>query len=119
MKFDNAEAASLLSLSEEELFARLGASTRGHGAAPTQGSNNKLLGKEWYHRNLDKIRGIICPHPAVVALLESHREFHRAEIVILIAEILSQHRLTFAPLVLSTLLIKEGLGTFCSTFARQ
>jgi hypothetical protein len=117
MPFDSAEAALLLNVNKDELYSRLGESMRGHGAAPTHGSNNKLLGKQWYDRNLEKIRSAICLHPSVVVLLKSNQEFHRAEIVLLLAEILSNHRITFAPLVLSALLVKEGLGNFCRTFS--
>jgi len=98
----------LLALSDEDLLASIGESLVGRSALPRSRAELIALGRAWLQANLNKIRGIVCPH-APQLLKETNLE----KLVSTIADMLAAAFFSVAPVTVSVLVVRVGLEKLC------
>ena len=107
---------ALMALDEEALLAQLGKELAppGFGSSPRTPVRNRLTGKQWMVDNRIKLAKLICSSTQYDSTLPvSNSTMRRAELVAVIADIISSQFIGIPVFIVSVLLVKEGLHTLC------
>lgn len=111
-----AEVESLLSLSEDELLARLGAIALGTslGFGPVDLGRYVRVGRRWLETQADRLRGALCGSPTVLAAREI-AESDDAILATAVADVLLGLYDLPTAATAALLLTRRGLETLCSS----
>jgi hypothetical protein len=109
------EVDSLLDLSEDELYARLGQST-GKGAMLPELVER---GKSLFANTMKNIAEKLCNDPRTIALHDRRDEITLADYVAGLADIVTGFVAGITPNVLALLIVKNNLDKICGTFWKE
>jgi hypothetical protein len=112
---DSDQIESLLLLEIEDLYVELGKdlSRKSMGMSGSSPEKNRLLGKNWFSSQHDKLSSSICKNDQIQLLLSNDRVVDSLELTSLIADILSSQYIGIPVFTLSALIVKTGLGYLC------
>lgn len=111
----NSDINRLKDLSADELFFELGGSLIGRQAAPVPEDEQRSTGRRWFEAKRELLQSIICNSEKV----RRQHERLAAEgttVIAAIADLVSGVCVGVSPFVVSALVVKHGLDSFCARF---
>lgn len=103
----------LLTLSNDELYIKIGKELMGEAALPTGSVNEKQFGESWYIRNKKKIQSNICPNERIIMICKSQKLDRDVNIIAAISDIVATFIIGVSPFSIAVLIYKEGIRSFC------
>jgi hypothetical protein len=103
------DAKKFAAMSEMELFVSIGADLTGKPALPV--SQQELLerGQAWFKKNLQTIRGTVCPKAQQIV-----QENDTQKAIIAVADLLASILIHVAPFKVAALIVKAGVNKLCN-----
>ena len=112
-QLDYAEAQKRLNTSENDLLAMLGADLTSKQALPLQPAQLIERGQRWLMAQYSDLQSFVCASDNIKTFALAKND--DAEIVVEIAKLIAGIVLPVNPIIVSVLIVKRGLKSFCES----
>jgi len=104
---------------ESELLEDIGKEILGSAALPVDKQAIMSIGKSWFEKNRDKLKGTICSNQQIYTILHSERSVDRIMVLTAVADLLAPMVIGISPFTVAALVTKEGLFSFCESIWKK
>lgn len=112
-KTSSQEIFSTLSLTEEEVFEKIGSEiSSGQGAFPPDKQELIRTGKRWWTHNREHLLTIVCRSEVMKSIFESGDEL---ALVVAVLDLISGLMTGISPATVAVLIVKLGLEKACES----
>ena len=105
---------SLLSADEDDLYVQLGRELQGTPAFPPSRQQLRELARGWLGGKRKAIAAKVCSDDTVKRVATEDLSDQRVALVLAVADLISSLTLGVSPIIVSVLLVREGLTSLCA-----